>query len=143
METSLWMKMHGASTHFPIALVVASMLFDLAGCLLPDNSDRTRRGGFRTAGFYTLLLAALGAVGAVVSGLAMTHGKLWGRGELARHHAFLWPAFALLLLLSLWRLRVGNQAAERSYKVYLAVSIITAGLMGGAGYWGGELLFHG
>jgi uncharacterized membrane protein len=143
MDSSLWMKLHGATTHFPIALVMASMLLDLAGFLLPDNPDKSRRGGFRSAGFYTLILASLGAVGAVISGLVMTHGKIWGRGDLARHHAFLWPALGLLLALAVWRLVVGNHASSRSLRIYLAVSMVTAALMSAAGYWGGELLLNG
>ena len=47
MSNALWAKMHGGTTHFPIALVMASMVFDLAGFLLPDNPGKTRRSAFR------------------------------------------------------------------------------------------------
>src|SRR5690349_10497868 len=143
MDNSLWVKMHGGTTHFPIALVMASVLFDLASLLAPDNADKSRRAGFRAAGFYTLLLGALGALGAVVSGLVISHGQLWGRGNLARHHMFLWPAFGLLMASAIWRLLVGNQASRHGLRIYLAVSMVTAALMGAAGYWGGELLLNG
>jgi H+/gluconate symporter-like permease len=66
MDNSIWVKMHGGTTHFPIALVMASVAFDLAGVIAPDHADRSRRAGFRAAGYYTLLLAALGSIGAVV-----------------------------------------------------------------------------
>src|SRR5262245_17540464 len=107
MDNSLWVKMHGGTTHFPIALIMASVLFDLVGSLAPDNADKSRRAGFRAAGYYTLLLGALGALGAVVSGLVISRGQLWGRGNLARHHTFLWPAFGLLIALAIWRMLVG------------------------------------
>ena len=143
MDNSLWVKMHGGTTHFPIALIMASVLFDLVSFLAPDNADKSRRAGFRAAGFYTLILGALGSLGAVVSGLVISHGQLWGRGNLARHHKFLWPAFALLMALAIWRVLVGNRASPQSLRIYLGVSMVTAALMGAAGYWGGELLLNG
>jgi uncharacterized membrane protein len=142
MDPSVWNKLHGATTHFPIALVMASLLFDLIGCLVPDDPHKTRRAGFHAAGFYTLTLAALGAVGAVISGLLITAGKLWGHGAVARHHAFVWPAFGLLLALAVWRLAAGNRTSGRVFKAYLIISMITCALMSTAGYWGGEILLR-
>lgn len=135
--------MHGGMTHFPIALVLASIAFDLAGLVAPENADRSRRAGLRAAGFYTLILGALSGFGAVVSGLVISHGETWGRGNLARHHAFLWPGFGLLIALAVWRLVVGNSASSRGFKVYLTASLTTGALMSAAGYWGGELLLNG
>ena len=143
MDNSLWVKMHGGTTHFPIALVMVSVLFDLVASVAPDNADKSRRAGFRAAGFYTLVLGALGSLGAVLSGLVISHGQLWGRGNLARHHTFLWPAFGLLIALAIWRMLVGNRASRLGLRINLAVSVVTAALMGAAGYWGGELLLNG
>ena len=142
MGNSIWVKMHGGTTHFPIALVMASVLFDLAAVVLPDNGEGTRRAGFRAAGYYTLLLAALGSIGAVASGLIISRGELWGRGNLAYHHTFLWPAFGMVVALASWRLVVGGRASHVAFKIYLAASILTGGLMAAAGYWGGELLLN-
>jgi uncharacterized membrane protein len=143
MDNSLWVKMHGGTTHFPIALVMASALFDLAGLVVPENAGKSRRAGFRAAGFYTLILGALGSLGAVLSGLVISRGQLWGRGTLAHHHMFLWPAFGLLTGLAVWRLVVGNHASNRAFRIYLGIALITAAFMGAAGYWGGELLLNG
>jgi uncharacterized membrane protein len=143
MGNSIWVKMHGGTTHFPIALVMASVAFDLAGVIIPDSADRSRRAGLRAAGYYTLLLAALGSIGAVVSGLMISHGVLWGRGNLAHHHTFLWPAFGMVVALAGWRLVVGSRASHGAFKVYLTASVLTGGLMAAAGYWGGELLLNG
>ena len=143
MGNSIWVKMHGGTTHFPIALVIATVAFDLAGVIIPDSADRARRAGFRAAGYYTLLLAALGSIGAVFSGLMISRGQLWGRGNLAHHHTFLWPAFGMVVALACWRLVVGSRASHAAFKIYLASSILTGGLMAAAGYWGGELLING
>ena len=143
MDNSLWVKMHGGMTHFPIALVMASIAFDLAGVMVPDSADKLRRAGLRAAGFYTLILGALASFGAVASGLVISHGEIWGRGNLARHHTFLWPAFGLVIALAVWRLVVGNRASNRAFKVYLVASVLAGAVMGTAGYWGGELLLNG
>jgi uncharacterized membrane protein len=143
MDNSLWVKMHGGMTHFPIALVMASIAFDLAGVVVPESLDKSRRAGLRAAGFYSLILGALSSFGAVISGLVISHGEIWGRGNLARHHMFLWPAFGLVIALAVWRLVVGNRASTLAFKMYLAASLITGFFMGTAGYWGGELLLNG
>ena len=140
MSNALWAKMHGGTTHFPIALIMASALFDMAGLFF---SDKTRRSNLQAAGFYTIILGALGALGAVGSGLVMSKGQLLGQGNLARHHAFLWPAFGLLVSLAIWRIVVRDRASARAFKMYLAGSMLTAVLMSAAGYWGGELLLNG
>src|SRR5512146_815491 len=101
MDRSIWAVMHGGTTHFPIALVMASALFDLTGLLVSDRAEG-RSASLRAAGYYTLVLAAVGAMGAVFSGLMMTHWAIAGSGALARHHAYLWPAFGLLTGLAAW-----------------------------------------
>src|SRR5260370_13446645 len=106
MDNSLWVKMHGGTTHFPIALVMASALFDLAGLVVPENVGKSRRAGFRAAGFYTLILGALGSLGAVLFGLVIRRRQLLGRGNLAHHHMVLCPAFGLLTGLAGFRLGV-------------------------------------
>ena len=135
--------MHGGTTHFPIALVLASGLFDLAGLVVPENLEKSRRAGFRAAGFYSLILGALGSLGAILSGLVISRWELWGNGNLAQHHTFVWPAVGLLTGLAVWRLVVGNNASNRAFRIYLGIALIAAALMGAAGYWGGELLLKG
>ena len=140
MDASLWTKLHGGSTHFPIALMIASALFDLAGTVWrrgPHSRD------LHAAGFWALLLGALACLAAVLSGLLMTNWEAVGQGTLARHHLFVWPAFALMVGLAVWRVVVGDRASCHAFGVYLIVSLAAAGLMATAGYWGGELLLGG
>jgi hypothetical protein len=37
---------------------------------------------------------------------------------------------------------MNEKASPRSFGIYLAVQFLMAGLMAGAGYWGGELLLN-
>src|ERR1041385_5987540 len=90
MNQVLWARMHGGATHFPIALLLVSVLFDHAGFWWRDE---LRRREFHALGFYSLLIAGAASPVAVISGIALSKGVLLGTGTMALHHYFLWPAF--------------------------------------------------
>lgn len=137
IDPQLWPKIHGASVHFPIALALAAALFDGAGYFCPASSPyKTQLHG---AGYCTIVLGALGTFPAVLSGLFLTRGEMLGHDALLFHHLFVWPAFAGLVGLGVWRALVRDQASPRSFTIYLAILGLIAGLMAGAGYWGGEM----
>ena len=140
IDPSLWPKLHGASTHFPMALAMAAALFDGLGFVWPKSSPR--KAQFHAAGYFTIILGALGTFPAVLSGLLMTKGEVLGHDALRFHHLFVWPAFAGLVGLGVWRALVNDRASPRSFTVYLVVLFLTAALMAGAGYWGGELTLN-
>ena len=48
----------------------------------------------------------------------------------------------MLVGLGVWRAYVGERASSRSFTVYVVVQFLMAGLMAGAGYWGGELILN-
>ncbi len=136
MNSKFWANIHGGSTHFPIALIIASVLFDVAGYALnrePHSRD------LHVAAFYALVLGALASFVAVLSGLIISGWHFGGDGLLAKHHLFVWPAFGLIVALAVWRLVVRQQASRHAYGAYLVVSLAGAVLMALAGYWGGEL----
>jgi uncharacterized membrane protein len=137
MNDALWARMHGGATHFPIALIVVSVVFDVAGFWWREEA-RSRE--FRSVGFYSLLIAAAASPAAVVSGIALSKGVLLGTGMLALHHYFIWPAFGLLIALAVWRLVVRERASRRARGYYLALACLTLVAMMTAGYWGGEML---
>jgi len=140
IDPAIWPKLHGASTHFPMALAMSAALFDALGFVLPKSSPR--KAQLHAAGYFTIILGALGTFPAVLSGLFMTKGEVLGHDALLFHHLFVWPAFSMLVGLGAWRAYVGEKASSRSFAVYVVVQILTAGLMAGAGYWGGELILN-
>src|SRR5882724_6729098 len=137
MNQTFWARMHGGATHFPIACLMVSVLFDHAGFWWRDE---VRRREFRAVGFYSLLIAAAAAPAAVVSGIALSKGVLLGTGMLALHHYFIWPAFCLLICLAVWRLVVRERASRRAGGFYLVLASLTLVAMMTAGYWGGEMI---
>lgn len=138
IDPTVWPKLHGASTHFPVALTMAAALFEGLGALWPKSSPR--KAQLHAAGYFTIILGALGTFPAVLSGLFMTRGRVLGHDAELFHHFFVWPAFALLVGLGVWRAQVADKATSRCFAIYLALLFLTAGLMAGAGYWGGELI---
>jgi uncharacterized membrane protein len=137
MNQTLWARMHGGATHFPIALMMVSVVFDHAGFWWRNELGRRE---FRALGFYSLLIAAAASPFAVLSGIALSKGELMGSGALLLHHLFIWPAFGLLVGLAVWRAVVRGNASPRASRCYLALVTIAAATMMGAGYWGGEMI---
>jgi uncharacterized membrane protein len=129
--------MHGGATHFPLALMLVSVMFDHAGFWWRKE---IRRGEFCAVGFYSLLIAAAASPFAVLSGLALSQGRLLGTGALAMHHWFVWPAFGLINGLAVWRYVVRERVARPMGRGYLALATLTAVAVVTAGYWGGEVL---
>ena len=119
---------------------MAAALFEGLGYILPETSRHQQ--SLRSAGYYAVVLGALGTFPAVLSGLVMARGEPLGHDALLWHHLFVWPAFAGLVGLAVWRVLMNDKASRRSFAFYLAVLFITAGLMAGAGYWGGEMVLN-
>src|SRR5882757_6693034 len=110
MDSALWARVHGATGHFPLALALASGALDGAAFAL---GTRPLARDLHATGYWMMIAGALGSVPTVASGLVMTKGVLLGHGALRLHHLFVWPAFALLIGLAVWRVGTGRQAPRR------------------------------
>jgi uncharacterized membrane protein len=137
MIPDTWAKVHGAATHFPVALSLFATACDLAAWL---GWDRTPARTFRDVGMYAMAAAAISAVPAVITGLLLTRGEAWGEGALRWHHRFVWPAFALIIAAAVWRTRMRRDLTRSALAAYLLAAATVSGLISAAGYWGGELL---
>lgn len=138
-DAGFWERVHGGSTHLPIALALTSALLDGVGSIVPLGKFRD---GLRFSGYLTLLLAALGAVPSVISGLVLTRWDAVGSGVTLLHHYFVWPAFGLLVALAVWRSIVRHRASKLGFLIYLIGIGTTAALISIAGFWGGELVLN-
>jgi uncharacterized membrane protein len=127
-------------THFPIALLLFSAACDFASVILNRFSFASE---LRKVSFFGLAVSALASIGAVVSGIALTKGNMWGHGELGLHHRFIWPAFGLLVALAVWRLIVRDRISRTGLCFYLLFMFLASGLVAAAGYFGGELVLGG
>jgi mono/diheme cytochrome c family protein len=137
MSATFWRQMHGGSTHLPIVLLFASVLFDWVAW---RSRDEGLRRGLHVAGLGSAVVGVLGGIGAVVAGLIMTRGRVLGGGYERIHHLFVWPALALCAVFVGWRLLRGRLTPPRPFGLYVAGMGVASALMGGAGYSGGEML---
>jgi mono/diheme cytochrome c family protein len=137
MNSLFWERAHGGLTHFPIALIFVATLFDIIS-LFRDRSAKGR--DFSAIGYWLLILAALGAIAAVFSGLGLSKWKIMGTGLMRLHHLFVWPAFGLILALTAWRVAARNEFSRRGFASYLIAACCACALIGAAGFVGGEML---
>ena len=137
MNSLFWERAHGGLTHFPIALIFVATLFDIIS-LIRDRSAKGR--DLKVIGYWLVILAALGAVAAVFSGLGLSKWKVMGTGLMRLHHLFVWPAFGLILALTAWRVAARNEFSRRAFVSYLITACCACALIGAAGFVGGEML---
>lgn len=117
-------ELHAALNDLPPALLLASVVFDIAGHV-------TKRESLRAAGFWALMGAAVGAVFALVSGLraedVIEHGSAMHR--FVERHETLAITFTIFVLgLSAWRIVRGRSFGKGEARGYLVASVI--GLLG-------------
>ncbi|HTL18115.1 MAG TPA: c-type cytochrome [Patescibacteria group bacterium] len=137
MTAIFWERMHGASTHFPIVLLLASGIFDFVAWRARDEALRR---GLHAAGFGSAVAGMLGGLAAVVAGLFITHGRLLGGGYERMHHLFVWPAVIISVVLVGCRVIRRVHFPERGFPTYLTGMAVVCALMVGAGYSGGEMV---
>ena len=135
MNPIFWIHLHGSFTHFPIAFVFGAALFETLGFICTSKQRE-----FGIVGSWLLLLAGLGAFGAMFSGLATSKWNPWGKDLLLQHHLFAWPSFALIVGLATWRLAVRGRSSRPAFLVYLSIMALTCALVGSAGFSGARLL---
>ncbi len=127
--------LHPMMTHFPIALLSASWVLDIAAHWWPK---------LRTSGWILLILGTIGAIFAVITGNAV--GELYESskyGSVVETHQTLAITTTLIFsALFIWRLiarRRGQDPAEKWY--YFIPATIGIGLLMLTGLYGGHMVF--
>jgi uncharacterized membrane protein len=139
----LWQHLHGATIHFALALALVSAAFDLGSKLFGKKE-------WRTVGFWSLVVAVVLSVPAVLSGLWGQLGWFkmdkWEADHLLSHRNIALIGSGALLALLLWRTltadfgngRTGlDRRGQRDYTIYLVLVLLAAGAMGYTGFLGG------
>lgn len=133
-----WPRLHAALNDLPSALLLVAVLFELAATV-------TRRPALRTAGFWTLVVGAVGGILAVVSGLLaedhIAHGEAVHR-VMETHETLALTTLGIFAVLALWRIvreqRMGG--AERA--IALAVALVGVVALVATASYGGRLVFE-
>jgi uncharacterized membrane protein len=133
-------RLHPVLVHFPIALLLTSVIFDALAYAL-------KRPSLHVVGFWNLLAGVLGAGAAAYSGYASERNlasTLIPQALIGSHREASLVAlaiFALLLAVRLARGRGGVAGIERWLPAYLAVAIVGIGFLARAGHSGNRLVF--
>ena len=128
---------HPMVVHFPIALLITSVVFDLL-------ATRWRRESFRDAGFYTLLAGLLGAAAAVLTGALaeeVAEDKGIPESVLEIHAALGYATLLFFIGLLALRLLMRWGLIREIPALYLTMGFIGIVILTMAGYVGGSLVF--
>lgn len=128
---------HPAIVHFPIALLIVSVVLDACGVV-------SRRASLTQVGFYMLIIGSLAATAAVLSGPEHTVKDAASLTILHRHELF--AALTVLCCLILVGMRLGN--VDGLYGTgtvgYLALGGVLIVCIVLTGYFGGQMVYdHG
>jgi uncharacterized membrane protein len=135
IKTALLAKhaQHPVIIHFPIALFIISVGFDLFAIWRSNPA-------LATAAYYNLLAAALTAPMAVASGLTAWQWQLEGaklKGNLLLHLIFALSASGMIWLLCGWRARQRRFPERTPGVIYIVLALATVLLIAIAGHLGG------
>ena len=124
---------HPVIIHFPIALFIISVAFDLLAIW-------RRNPAMARAAYYNLVAAALTAPVAIASGLTAWQWQLEGarlKGNLLLHLIFALAASGMIWLLCGWRVRQRRFPQRTPGIIYIFFALATVLLIAIAGHLGG------
>ncbi len=136
----LWQHLHGATTHFPIALVFMSVAFDMGALLF-------KKENWRIVGFWTLVACMILIVPAIASGLYGIYVDTGGKANFAAggynavrtiqwHRNMSFFATGFLLIPTIWRVAKRDQLATDARVVCLCFVFLAMLFIAVAGYNG-------
>jgi uncharacterized membrane protein len=133
-----WPRLHALLNDFPIALLVTAVFFDLLALA-------TRRVVLRQVSFSLLLVGALAAVVAVISGLQaedhIEHGEAVHQ-VMGTHEQFALISLSVFGVLALWRLFRERRMGVLERRVTVIASLAGVGVLFATGLYGGRLVFE-
>jgi uncharacterized membrane protein len=128
---------HPMVVHFPIALLIISVLFD-------SMATRWRHKSFQDAGFYTLLAGLVGAAAAVITG-AIAEEAAENRGipesVLEIHEGLGYATLLFFIGLLALRLLMRWKLMRDMPALYLTMGFVGVVILTVTGYVGGSLVF--
>jgi uncharacterized membrane protein len=133
-----WPRVHALLNDLPIALLVTAVFFDLLALA-------TRRLVFRQVGFSLMLVGAIGAIAAVVSGLQaedhIAHGEAVHR-VMETHERFALITLGIFGVLALWRLIREKRMGGLERTAVVLASLCGVAVLFATGLYGGRLVFE-
>jgi len=132
--------LHPMLVHFPIALLFASVLFDVAGKTLSRDS-------LREGACWLLGLGLAGGIASAIAGSLAEHAaEKAGVSEalIETHETLAYVTLGIMAVLFLFRLLFRNRFGTRAFWTYLVVAALGLVAVSATGHTGGSLVYqHG
>ena len=136
-------EFHPPVVHFAIALVIAGILFDIAGFVL-------NRESLKNAGFWAIVFGALAVWGAMFTGhyaeeLVEDAIKGTRAYELLEQHEEIGEILPWIVsVLAGFRIFLNFRPNKKLFILYMVAGLVIAGMVGFQGRLGGKMVFeHG
>lgn len=127
-------EFHGAVTHFPVAMLIAAVAFDIGAPLF-------KKPEWRVVSFWLLVVAVVGAIPSLISGW-VTGNQMFGSVAdppfiFVRHRLAAFITSGLAVILLLWRISAKDKLTGAAYGLSIVLSIVIGAMVSGTGYLGG------
>lgn len=132
--------MHGAITHFPIAMLVAAFAFEIASLLF-------RKKEWHVVGFWLLVTAVLGAIPSLITGW-FTGNQFYRSiphppADFTQHRLMAFISSGIALLALILRMAIKDNPKGALATVSMILLILSTLVVSYTGYLGGEMVFGG
>jgi len=137
-------ELHPFIVHFPVALTMVAAIYDVGRWIF--DRERLLAAGFWGGSSPLLVMAFLGAIAAVASGLVAEPTETTPVvNELIEAHELLaFVASGLLAVLTFWRVGLRGTFPRKWGFLYLTLMVTVAVVIGFGSYFGGQMVFtHG
>jgi uncharacterized membrane protein len=133
-----WPRLHAALNDLPAALLLVAVIFDVLAAV-------TKRASLRTAGYWTMIVGAVGGALAVLSGLEaedhIAHGDAVHQ-VMERHETLAFVTLGAFAVVALWRILRERRMGPGERNLALLVSIAGVGALLATSVLGGKLVFE-
>ncbi len=137
-----WSQVHGALTHFPVALLITAVVFDIGSL---RSRHKERQDAWRTVSFWMLAGAVVMAVPSLLSGwitgLTVFPGKARAPAIFDWHWKSALATSALTAIVLWWRVRSRDRLSGKSRLACTLLMTAAAGVVSFTGHLGGTLVF--
>lgn len=132
-----WPRLHAALNDLPAALLLVAVIFDVLAAL-------TKQPSLRTAGYWTMIVGAVGGGLAVLSGLEaedhVAHGDAVHQ-VMERHETLAFVTLGAFAVVALWRILREKRMGPGERNLALLVSIAGVAALLATSVLGGRLVF--
>jgi len=136
-----FLPIHPAIVHLPIAFVLLSAIADLSARLAKSES---RRGVFRTVGYWSLVAGLAGGALSVAAGyLDLKRASLAPETSsfVYLHMTLGWVLVGCLVVLFAWRWLIWHRGQMTINTSYLVSAFLVVGITLFQGWYGGEMVY--